>query len=116
MPEGKCGLYLGQDPAGYEYRERLSSKSLERDIFRKETRDKGVKVKFEKIHLYGTHITPYEAENHDFDEAKLSHRNVVYYMAERGSVIAIEGAGRITHFAAKDKTWNLILVSRGHTS
>ena len=114
LSENKCGLYLGRDPTGYKYDVHLSSQKLERDVFRKEAEVEGVKLKLEKIHLYGTHITPYEAKNHDFDEAKLDNGNVVCYIADEGSVIVIEGAGHTSHFAAKDKTWKLIIVSRAH--
>ena len=39
----------------------------------------------------------------------------MYYVAEKGSVVAAEGArGRIEHFAGGDESWNLILVSRAH--
>ena len=114
LSENKCSQYVGLDSSGYRYEERRSSKSLERDIFRKEAEVDGVKYKLEKIHLYGTHITPYESKYREFDEVKLDSGNVVCYIADEGSVIVIEGAGHTSHFAAKDKTWKLIIVSRAH--
>ena len=110
----KCGIDSGCPPEGYEPDEERSKKKSDREYFTKRTKKFGT---FERIHLYGSHVIPPEKEdeeNHKFSkfgEGRVLRHNVIYWIAEPGSVMAAQSDDKVIHFAAENKSRRLVLVS-----
>ena len=106
-----CRLDQGCAVPAFKYDEDESAHHEERDVFRMEKRLMGDVVRLKRIHLYGTHVTEYENRLHKFDPIKVKARRVIYYLADTGSIVAVESNDRIIHFCAADPRWNLVIVS-----